>query len=161
MEYIVCHHLVECMLCDYYRIRCYAFLNIIVILYVTNKITLKRRQKTQMEQLKQWQKEPVIVSLKQYNRIPVINKRSVPRSTPRAQTSAAPSLKSVKQSLQAWSSVAYCSFCVYPANSMKYPFIRYSVMLATNIDLDNRKRNPVSKGLKQSSPKHSRLFLVS
>ena len=40
------------------------------------------------------------------------------RSTPRAQTSAAPSLKSVKQSAQAWNSVAYCFLCPYPENFM-------------------------------------------
>ena len=41
---------------------------------------------------------------------------SVTRSTPRAQISTAPSLKSVKQSTQAWSSVAYCFLCTYPEN---------------------------------------------
>ena len=41
------------------------------------------------------------------------------RSTPRAQTSATPSLKSAKQSIQAWNSVAYCFLCPYPENFMK------------------------------------------
>ena len=40
------------------------------------------------------------------------------RSTPRAQTSATPSSKSVKQSSQAWNSVAYCFLCTYPENFM-------------------------------------------
>ena len=40
------------------------------------------------------------------------------RSTPRAQTSATPSLKRVKQSTQAWNSVAYCFLCPYPGNFM-------------------------------------------
>ena len=38
----------------------------------------------------------------------------ITRSTPRAQTSAMPSLKSVKQSTQAWNSVAYCFLCPNP-----------------------------------------------
>ena len=36
------------------------------------------------------------------------------RSIPRAQTSAAPSLKSMKQSIQAWNNVEYCSLIPYP-----------------------------------------------
>ena len=40
------------------------------------------------------------------------------RSTQRAQTSATHSLKSVKQSTQAWNSVAYCFLCPYPENFM-------------------------------------------
>ena len=36
------------------------------------------------------------------------------RSTPRAQTSAMPSLKSMKQSTQSWNSIAYCFLCQYP-----------------------------------------------
>ena len=40
------------------------------------------------------------------------------RSTPKAQTSATPSLKSVKQSTQAWNIVAYCFLCPYPENFM-------------------------------------------
>ena len=40
------------------------------------------------------------------------------RSTPKAQTSATPSLKSVKQSTQAWNIVAYCFLCPYPENVM-------------------------------------------
>ena len=40
------------------------------------------------------------------------------RITPRAQTSATPSLKSVKQSTQAWNIVAYCFLCPYPENFM-------------------------------------------
>ena len=36
------------------------------------------------------------------------------RITPSAQTSDTPSLKSVKQSTQAWNSVAYCFLCPYP-----------------------------------------------
>ena len=40
------------------------------------------------------------------------------RSTPSAQTSATPSLKSVKQSIQAWNSVANCFLCPYPDNFM-------------------------------------------
>ena len=42
----------------------------------------------------------------------------VTRSTPRAQTSAMPSLKSVKQSTEAWNSVAYYFLCQYPENIM-------------------------------------------
>ena len=38
------------------------------------------------------------------------------RSTPRAQTSAAPGVKSVKQSIHAWNSAPYCSLCPYPEN---------------------------------------------
>ena len=40
------------------------------------------------------------------------------RNTPRAQTSATPSLKRVKQSTQAWNGVAYCLLCRYPENFM-------------------------------------------
>ena len=40
------------------------------------------------------------------------------RSTPRAQTSATLSLKSVKQSAEAWISVAYCFLSPYPENFM-------------------------------------------
>ena len=45
-------------------------------------------------------------------------KQSITRSIPRAQTSATPSLKSVKQSIQAWNSVANCFLCPYPENFM-------------------------------------------
>ena len=40
------------------------------------------------------------------------------RSTLRAQTSATPSSKSVKQSTQSWNSVAYYFLCPYPENFM-------------------------------------------
>ena len=43
----------------------------------------------------------------------------------------------------------------------EHPSIWYSVMLPTNMDTENKKRNPVSKGLHLLSPKCSRLFLVS
>ena len=42
----------------------------------------------------------------------------ITRSTPRAQTSATPSLKSVKQSTQVWNNVVYCFLCPYPENFM-------------------------------------------
>ena len=40
------------------------------------------------------------------------------KSTPRAQTSTAPSFNSVKQPIKVWSSVACCSLCPYPQNVM-------------------------------------------
>ena len=43
---------------------------------------------------------------------------NITRSTRRAQTSATPSLKSVKQSTQVWISVAYCFVCPYHENFM-------------------------------------------
>ena len=49
---------------------------------------------------------------------PLIDLDTLTRSTPRAQTSATPSLKSVKQPTQAWNSVAYCFLCPYPENFM-------------------------------------------
>ena len=42
----------------------------------------------------------------------------IKRSTPRVQTSATSSLKSVKQSTQAWNSVAYCFLCPHPETFM-------------------------------------------
>ena len=40
----------------------------------------------------------------------------ITRNTRRAQTFAAPSLRSVKQSMHAWNSLANCSLCPYPQN---------------------------------------------
>ena len=43
----------------------------------------------------------------------------------------------------------------------EYPAICISIMFETNTDPENRKMNPVFKGLNASSPKCSRLLLVS
>ena len=63
-----------------------------------------------------------------------------------------------------YSSVKQCSLLLLVSISWKFhecPSIRYSVMLPANTDPENRKKNPVSKGLNWSSLKCTRLLLVS
>ena len=88
------------------------------------------------------------------------NKSNTTRSTPRAQTSATPSLKSVKQSTPAWNSVAYC-FCPYPENFMNVHPSGIPWCCQQTRTQKIKKRDPLPKGLNRSSPKCSRLSLVS
>ena len=95
---------------------------------------------------------------------------SITRSTQRAQNSTAPNLRSVKGSHQAGNSLANCSLCPYPENSMNIhpsliPFVwrkheNMSPCIGSRVnpDPENRKMDPVFQGLNASSPKCSRLF---
>ena len=72
--------------------------------------------------------------------------QTITSSTPRTQTSATPSLKNVKQSTQAWNSVAYCFLCPFPENFMNVHPSGIKWCCQQTRTQENGKRIPVSKG---------------
>ena len=69
------------------------------------------------------------------------------------QTSATPSWKSVKQSTQAWNSVAYCFLCPYPENFMNVHASGMTWCCQQNTDPGNRKKEPCAQGVESIIPK--------
>ena len=73
------------------------------------------------------------------------------RSTPRVQTSTTPRLKSVKQSTQAWNSIANCFLCPYPENFMNvHPS---SIRWCCQQTRTQKKKEPYAQRVKLIIPK--------
>ena len=82
------------------------------------------------------------------------------RSIPRAQTSPTPSLRSMKQSSQAFNVLANCSLCnVW--HILKISWKSIHPFFSNLAETTDPRKNSISKGLHATSQKCFRLFLVS